>query len=154
MSKTHGLSIVNGQRTRLNYIWKQMRQRCSNPKSHAYERYGGKGITVCREWDDFKCFHDWALSNGYNDNLEIDRKENSRGYGPDNCQWSTLTQQARNRSNNRLLTFNGETKSMAEWCETSKIGYRTISSRLNTLKWSIEKALTQPRRKLCRRKSL
>lgn len=79
-----------------------MKQRCGNPKANEYDNYGGRGITVCEEWEkDFEAFYDWALKNGYAHNLTIDRKDNNKGYSPDNCKWATMKEQQNNRRNNR-----------------------------------------------------
>ena len=93
MHTTHGL-----RHTRIYSIWKGMKQRCYNPNSKYYKHYGGRGITVCSEWlHNVQAFYDWALSNGYSDNLSIDRIDNNKGYSPDNCRWATSIQQAANK---------------------------------------------------------
>ena len=66
--------------TRIYNIWRSMRQRCSNPKCINYKNYGGKGVQVCPEWEDFQTFYDWAMSNGYTDKLTIDRLDASGNY--------------------------------------------------------------------------
>ena len=87
-----------GEGTRLYRIWKGMRQRCYNPNIKNYANYGGRGITVCDEWrNSFEAFRDWALANGYCDDLSIDRIDNDKGYSPDNCRWATSQTQALNR---------------------------------------------------------
>lgn len=92
-SKTHGLGY-----TRLYSIWTNMKDRTLNPKYKQYDDYGGRGITICKEWkDDVKSFYTWAMSNGYSDELSIDRIDNDGDYSPENCRWTTITIQSRNR---------------------------------------------------------
>lgn len=91
-SRTHGR-----EPRRLYRIWSGMLTRCRNPRSSSYPRYGGRGIKVCPEWLDFSAFRDWALANGYSDNLSIDRVNNDGDYAPENCQWATAKEQANNR---------------------------------------------------------
>lgn len=87
--------------TRLYEIWSGMKKRCENPNNQAYSRYGGRGITVCKEWHDFNNFYNWAISNGYLDSLTIDRINNDKGYEPTNCRWATYKEQNNNKRNNR-----------------------------------------------------
>lgn len=82
---------------RLYVTWKDMKTRCYNPNASNYERYGGRGITVCPDWHSFIPFCEWALDNGYRDDLTIDRKNNDKGYSPDNCRWVTVREQNLNR---------------------------------------------------------
>lgn len=90
---THG-----GSHTRLYHIWSNMRQRCHNSNSPAFNNYGGRGITVCPEWlHNFEAFQAWALSHGYRDDLTIDRIDNDNGYNPDNCRWATYSTQRKNQ---------------------------------------------------------
>ena len=91
--KTHGL-----KNTRLYSIWSKLKDRTLNPKNKQYNDYGGRGITICDEWkNDFMSFHDWAMENGYSDELSIDRIDNNGGYYPENCRWTTSIIQNRNK---------------------------------------------------------
>ena len=92
---THGMGARNGVKPRIYSIWTAMKYRCSNPNNTAYKWYGGKGITVCKEWLDYKIFHDWAINNGYADNLTIDRKTSKGNYCPGNCQWITQSENSK-----------------------------------------------------------
>ena len=92
-NKTHGL-----RNTRVYRIWNCMKNRCYQKSYHAYNHYGGRGITICDEWlHDFQAFHDWAMANGYEDSLSIDRIDNNKGYQPDNCRWVTMAEQNKNK---------------------------------------------------------
>lgn len=93
LKRTHGK-----KNTRLYRIWRGMKARCFNKNSPDYDSYGGRGITVCKEWKhDFMNFYAWAIDNGYDDSLSIDRIENNGNYEPGNCRWATASEQNRNR---------------------------------------------------------
>lgn len=121
---THGES-----KTRLYSTWKAMRVRCNAKNGRDVKLYSGRGIKVCEEWNKFEPFRDWAMSHGYRDDLEIDRIDNNGNYEPSNCRWATRTEQVRNRQNTYTETINGETKSVAEWCEIFGYPYYIGSSR-------------------------
>lgn len=86
-----------GRGTRLYNIWSGMRSRCHSKGHTGFKNYGGRGITVCKEWSNYCVFRDWALSNGYKDNLTIDRIDVNGNYEPSNCRWVDWTTQARNK---------------------------------------------------------
>lgn len=137
-NSTHG-----GSNTLLYKIWRTMKVRCENPKSEKFTRYGGRGIKICSEWQDFSVFRDWAIENNYSDELSIDRINNDGDYTPSNCRWVTMKVQARNTSRNRWIELNGVRKTLAEWSELTGLKRKTISGRLDR-GWTVEKALTEP----------
>ena len=135
-------NVVHGKsRTRLYHIWNGMRERCQNPNNPHYTGYGGRGIYVCKEWQDFENFYSWALESGYSDNLTIDRADNDGGYTPDNCRWATKRTQANNTRKTRMITYNGETHSVSEWARIIGVNQSTLNMRLNKYGWSVEDAL-------------
>ena len=138
---THHMS-----RTRLYYIWQGMKERCCNPNSKPFPDYGGRGITICDEWLNFIGFKDWAYENGYQDDLTLDRINNDGNYEPSNCRWTDLFTQGRNKRNNRLMTFNGETHCLSEWVEITGIKYGTLLTRIMN-GWTVEDTLTKPVRR-------
>lgn len=133
--------------TRLYNIWKGMKTRCYNSNDKHYTYYGARGIIICDEWkDDFKNFYDWSMVNGYDENAKrgestIDRIDVNKEYSPENCRWVDIKTQNRNRRDNKLITINGQTHCLSEWCEILNLNYATVKSRLNQSHWSIERAL-------------
>lgn len=110
-----------------------MLNRCYKPSCKEYQYYGIRGITVCDEWQGeqgFSNFKNWALNNNYQDNLEIEREDNDKGYCPENCKWATRTEQMRNTRRSKIIEYNGETKPLSEWCETLNLNYARIEARL------------------------
>ena len=138
---------------RLYRIWKGMNERCSSSNKN----YGGRGIRVCEEWKtSFQNFYKWSMANGYNPDVKrgectIDRIDNNGNYEPSNCRWVDFKTQSRNKRSNRVITFRGETKTLAEWSTITGINRKTITTRIDELSWSIEKALTTPPRKRFKR---
>jgi hypothetical protein len=139
----HGLSAKN---RRLYNIWKKMLDRCYNKKNNRYLRYGGRStapITVCEAWHDVTTFFEWALANGYKDNLTIDRIDTNGNYCPENCRWADDIRQANNRRTSHVITIHGEALTIAEW--ERKFGYKAhfIQNRLKN-GWSEYDAVMTP----------
>ena len=134
--------------SRLYNIWCSMKQRCEHPtKEKHLKDYKNRGITVCDEWHDFANFQKWALKNGYKDNLSIDRIDNNKGYYPENCRWADNIIQANNKRNNRRLTYNNKTQTIAQWARELGMNYNTLDQRIR-MGWSVEKAFNKP---MCKR---
>jgi hypothetical protein len=129
--------------TRLYAAWANMKRRTTNPNNHNYAYYGGRGISVCADWESYEAFRDWAVVNGYQADLELDRIDNDGNYEPSNCRWVPRKKQANNMRKNRVITYNGETHSLSEWAEITGIKRATLSNRINTYGWSVERALTE-----------
>ena len=137
-SYRHGMA-----QSRLYREWNNMKSRCNFKSGKCYSRYGGRGITYCKEWEDFVNFEKWALQNGYADNLTLDRINNDGSYTPDNCRWVTNIEQQRNKCDNHFITYRGQTKTVVEWAEAIGISSSTIIRRLRR-GWSVAQALEQP----------
>ncbi len=138
----HGLTMGKA-RLRLYNIWSAMKERCSNRANENYHRYGGRGITVCQEWLEFLPFHNWAMSNGYQTTLTIERINNDGNYEPSNCKWATHKEQGKNTSRNHCITFREETKTVGEWADILGLRPNALLMRIRN-GWPIEKALTLP----------
>lgn len=129
--------------------WMAMKQRCYDENFKTYHNYGGRGITICDEWkNNFSNFYEWALLNGWQKGLSLDRFPDLNGsYTPYNCRWATRKQQSRNTRSNVFITFNGKSMCIADWAEEIGITQRRISTRLKR-GWSAEKTLTTPLRQV------
>lgn len=135
----------NGTHTRLYNIYKNMKARCQKTYAKHYEKYGGRGIKVCDEWNkSFNSFREWALNNGYQENLTIDRINNDGNYEPSNCRWVTRKEQSNNLRTNRILYYDGEYKTMAEWCNILNLKPSFIRKRLDRTNNDLDKALKLP----------
>ena len=125
-SVTHGMT-----RTRLYTIWRAMKARCERSTNVGFSAYGGRGISVCAEWSSsFEAFKAWAESNGYYDDLSIDRVDVNGNYEPANCRWATPKQQSNNRRSSKLLTIAGETRTLQQWSDASGLKAGTILYRI------------------------
>ncbi len=142
---THG-GCLRERRSALYVVWASMKTRCYNPNRDRYGNYGARGIEICEEWQgSFEAFRDWSIANGYKPGLQIDRRDNDGNYEPSNCRWVTCQVNARNKSNNRILTAFGEAKCLAEWAEDPRcaVSLGTLDSRLRR-GWSDERAISSP----------
>lgn len=145
-NRTHGETD-----SRLYNIWHDMKARCGRSKDACFYRYGGRGISICEEWrNSFESFYEWAIHNGYSDELTIDRIDNNGNYEPGNCRWVDIKTQSNNKSNNRLITVNGETHTVSEWAELLNSRPQTIFERLRR-GWSEFNAVTIPVRTIRRK---
>lgn len=141
-NQTHGKTD-----TRLYGVWCAMKRRCHNSNAPEYARYGGRGISICEEWDkSFETFETWALSTGYDPDAKrgectLDRIDNNGNYCPANCRWVSQRDQMNNVSYNRLIPHNGETHTLAEWAREYNIPYARLSQRINRYGYSFEESL-------------
>lgn len=131
----------NMHKAKIYGIWCNVKNRCYNSNNAKYQYYGGRGIGVCDEWQEFEPFKEWALSNGYKDGLTIDRIDCDGNYEPSNCRWITIQEQQYNKHNNHLLTYNGRTQTLMEWSRERGIKYNTLQARICRGHWSVGRAL-------------
>lgn len=134
---SHGMS-----RTPEYKVWRAMQDRCTNPNNQSWDRYGGRGITVCDAWKDFTSFiADMGIrpSPGHS----IDRIDGNGNYEPDNCRWATIHEQNNNREGNVLLTWKGETMTLVQWGRRLGICKETMRGRLR-LGWTMERVVSTP----------
>lgn len=118
------------RKTRLYNIWAKMRYRCYSQKDLAYNDYGERGIIVCDEWkDNFQAFYDWAMLNGYRDDLSIDRVDNDGNYTPQNCRWTDMKTQSRNRRSNTIVEYKGKAMCLTDAAKAAGISVNTIYRR-------------------------
>lgn len=124
--------------------WHHIMRRCYDKNNPSYKDYGGRGILVCKRFQKFEGFYNWAIQSGFNPELTIDRIDNNKGYWPSNCRWATKKEQARNTRRNKRVTYNGETKCIAEWAEQIGLSHYGLSMRLSR-GLSPDEALSRPR---------
>lgn len=142
LKTTHNLT-----NTRLYNVWRSMKKRCYLKTHKAYKDYGCRGIKVCEEWkNDFMSFYNWAIKNGYQENLTLDRIDVNGDYESNNCRWVNWKTQQNNRRDNIHIQYNGENKTIYEWANMFNIKYYTLWWRIKN-GWSIEDALTRKVRK-------
>ena len=147
LSKNPNRTIHGMSKTRLYNTWNKMKNRCNSPNSNEYKYYGGRGIKVCDEWQKFEPFCDWALANGYSDDLSIDRIDNDGNYEPSNCRWVDFITQVNNRSSNVRFTYNGKSMTISEIARETGVSKDLLYGRLEK-GYSLEDSLKYPPREL------
>ena len=129
-------------KSRLYNIWTSLKGRCYNPNDRAYDDYGKRGITVCDEWkNSYILFEKWAMNNGYNQGLSIDRIDVNGNYEPSNCRWTNDIIQARNRRNSVFVSYHGKEATLEEMCQILDVNVNTIRSRMNKYGHTFESAV-------------
>lgn len=125
LNRTHGLA-----KTRIYKIWLAMKARVNNPNHHSYKNYGDRGIKICDAWLNFENFYQWALNNGYEKSLSIDRINPNGNYCPINCRWATVEVQQNNRRNNHIIYWERCTYTLAQFARKFHIPQSTLWTRL------------------------
>ena len=119
-----------------------MKTRCYSKSSIDYKNYGLRGITICGEWfNDRESFFKWAISNGYEKGLTIERINNNKGYSPNNCVFKNRVIQCNNKRNNHIIEYNGEKPTMIEFCRKHNLSYIIFQQRINVLNWTIDRSM-------------
>lgn len=132
LTKENGIKTINGlSKTKLYRTYANIKQRCYNKNNFEYKNYGARGIIMCDEWkNDFLNFYNWAIQNGYKEELTIDRINVNGNYEPNNCRWITMKEQYHNRTDNLYYIVNNEKKCLAELCKEYNMPYKTVRARL------------------------
>lgn len=141
--------LIGMSHTRIYRCWARMKHRCLHPNDKDYKHYGGRGIKICSEWLDreygFTNFYYWSMSNGYTDELTIDRIDVNGNYEPNNCRWATIIEQRNNMRSNVVLTYGGKTMTLKQWSDYLGISYKALCTRWRSW-YSVEDILTTPLR--------
>lgn len=133
-----GCKTKGYRKTRAYYVWANMLQRCNNPNKKEYIHYGGRGIQVCKEWEESVNFIDWALENGYRDELTIERIDVNGNYEPSNCTWVSRSVQSNNKRNTKKTLINKELLSFRDIATKYEISYSTVRDRYNSGKRNLD----------------
>ena len=138
----NGNTKKNTHGSRLYNIWYNMKRRCNNINDKDYKNYRGRNIKICNEWlIDYSNFYNWAMQNGYQSDLTIDRINNNGNYERSNCRWVTKSQQCNNRTNNIFISFNGETLTIAQWAKKLKISISRLHYRYTRHKEDLSRVI-------------
>ncbi len=137
--KKHGKS----HKSKLYNVWTSMRERCNCKTDTSYQRYGGRGISICKEWDDFQVFEEWAVKNGYDENAPkgtytLDRINVNGNYEPNNCRWISLSEQSDNKTNTIWLTYNGKTQTLLQWSKELGMPSKLLRNRYYD-RWPVDR---------------
>lgn len=140
----------NGRFDRLHNVWANMKNRCNNPNYSEYSNYGGRGIKVCEEWNDYASFRDWAINNGYDENAPrsektLDRIDVDKNYCPENCRFVDMFVQANNKTNNIYTVYNNQKMTLSELSKITGINYDPLYYRIVTCKMDAESAINKIR---------
>lgn len=142
--KGGGIVKHNLSKTRIYKTYTDMIHRCHNPNNPEFKNYGSRGIKVCDEWLDKEngvmSFYNWAINNGYKENLSIDRIDVNGNYCPENCRWATNKEQQNNKRNNCFLEYNGKILTIAQWSEILNIKASYIYKK-NRQNWNLDKII-------------
>lgn len=131
---------------RLHGVWSNMKNRCNNKNCIEYPTYGGRGITVCAEWNEYPAFRAWALEHGYDETLPrceqtLDRIDVNKGYSPDNCRWANMSEQANNKTDTVYFDYNGRKCTISEISELTSLSYNYLYYRLRTKKMTVNEII-------------
>lgn len=140
----HGDTIGNSK-TPIYAAWDNMLRRCENTNHPQYRLYGGRGISVCKEWHNYEIFKEWCLENGWRKGLSLDRINNDGNYEPSNCRWTTQKVQVRNSRTAKVETIDGETKTRGEWLKAYNVSYPFVRDRIKKYGVSFAEAIKMPR---------
>ncbi|ABK45339.1 conserved hypothetical protein [Magnetococcus marinus MC-1] len=141
--RKHGLN-----HSKLHWMYDNMMKRCYRPETNRYERYGGRGIGVCQEWrDDRSAFYTWALEQGWEVGLSIDRIDVDGDYTPTNCRFIPIERQASNTSRNRYLEWNGKRQTVSDWARELGVRPQALQHRVDR-GWNLHRMFTQPFRRI------
>lgn len=141
---TNRLTKHNKRYTKIYNVWSGIKRRCYNPHQKSYKNYGGRGIIMCDEWlKNFQTFYNWAINNGYEEGLTIDRINNNGNYEPSNCRWVRSQDQTKNLRTNHYITYNNETHCLSKWAEIYNIPKNVMYTRVS-LGWDFEKIISTP----------